>query len=1063
MLLLKPIKLIISAFGPYSDTMPVIDFTEFDEKGLFLISGDTGAGKTTIFDAICFALYGCASGSHRDNKNFRSEYAKANTQSFVDFYFTHQGKSYHIKRTPQYDRPKLKGEGFITEKESVCFYCENDSPVEGVTEVASIIKDLLHIDEKQFKQIAMIAQGEFWELLNADTKNRTEILRTIFMTGAYRNIEDKLAIRRKNNYELLTASKRSILQYFDDVSVDENSKYYSELTAIRDRAVKCDSLWNLGEILEIINRIIDEDEGLYSETVIALKAAEEKYETQNKLLTNAYNDNKLLLRLKTLENDRDELYGRKDSIEETKQTLVRKKAATHEVKPVYDAYLAKNKEVGESEKSLLASVTLLEDAKKKYDEAKELLSMAEKNEIRSRECMEEVAVIQNDEDSYLKREDYIKQRICLNEEATEIEEENKRLSNDWELLNSRINILTGELEKNEDVSGEVVRLETELQALDEIGNTISNIINERLPDYNCNLEELKKEQSIFERLLTEYEEKLREYDCAASLFDRCRAGLMAAKLKPGDACPVCGSTNHPSLALLTEDSINEGKVNALKEEKDILESKKNDYLARVSSLKSSVDTKSLHLSHDIVVVLSKKNFEEDVSRLSFEELCEAIIKGKGYVDDKQQSVKDKLTQAKEKVCALKAKKEELNKAKTDDTDRLNALKEALLVKSEKNKQMLSKIEGLLQPLFKLKYDNLSDAVNRKNELLQEAKEIDDCIENARKNREKVGNELSSLNTYVDTIRENLNKQKLDSDDCRLKYEQILSNRNFVDTDDFLKYVASEENISEDESLINQYYNELKANEAALQSVREDAKGKVHIDVEALETEVMKLKSDFNVLNTKVNDIGYRIRNNKNKLLNISGKEQELNQYTKEDTIVTRLYNLVKGQTGNGKITLEQFIQAEGFDSIIRAANKRLLPMSDGQYELYRQEDSLGKKSNTFLNLEVLDNFTGHRRPVGNLSGGESFKASLSLALGLSDTVSSNIGGVQMDALFIDEGFGTLDKKSIEGAMDILCNLTGKNKLVGLISHREELMQNIPQQIRITKDKTGSRFSIDLGI
>ena len=158
-----------------------------------------------------------------------------------------------------------------------------------------------------------------------------------------------------------------------------------------------------------------------------------------------------------------------------------------------------------------------------------------------------------------------------------------------------------------------------------------------------------------------------------------------------------------------------------------------------------------------------------------------------------------------------------------------------------------------------------------------------------------------------------------------------------------------------------------------------------------------------------------------------------------------------------------YIQAAGFDGIIAAANRRLLPMSDGQYELYRQEDSLGRRSNNFLDLEVLDNYTGHRRPVGNLSGGESFKASLSLALGLSDTVSSNLGGIQMDALFVDEGFGTLDRKSIDSAMEILVNLTGSNKLVGIISHREELMENIPQQIKVKKAKDGSRITVECGI
>jgi exonuclease SbcC len=175
----------------------------------------------------------------------------------------------------------------------------------------------------------------------------------------------------------------------------------------------------------------------------------------------------------------------------------------------------------------------------------------------------------------------------------------------------------------------------------------------------------------------------------------------------------------------------------------------------------------------------------------------------------------------------------------------------------------------------------------------------------------------------------------------------------------------------------------------------------------------------------------------------------------------RLYELVRGTTGNGKITLEQYIQAAGFDGILAAANRRLYPMSDGQFQLYRREDGLesDKKSNHFLDLEVLDHYTGKRRPVGNLSGGESFKASLSLALGLSDTVSSNLGGVQMDALFVDEGFGTLDRKSIDATMETLLNLSGTGKLVGVISHREEMIENIPQQICVTKTREGSRIQI----
>ena len=180
---MKPIKLVICGIGPYAGRVPDIRFDAFEEKGLFLISGDTGAGKTTIFDAICFALYGETSGTYRDKKNLRSEYAKDSDPSYVDFYFSHQGREYHVYRQPPYERQKRHGEGVIVEKEKVIFYAEGEQPVEGLTQVNRKIMDLLHIDQQQFKQIVMIAQGEFRELLNAKTEERTEILRTIFGTS----------------------------------------------------------------------------------------------------------------------------------------------------------------------------------------------------------------------------------------------------------------------------------------------------------------------------------------------------------------------------------------------------------------------------------------------------------------------------------------------------------------------------------------------------------------------------------------------------------------------------------------------------------------------------------------------------------------------------------------------------------------------------------------------------------------------------------------------------------------------------------------------------------------
>mgnify|MGYP000431313341 CR=1 FL=1 len=315
--------------------------------------------------------------------------------------------------------------------------------------------------------------------------------------------------------------------------------------------------------------------------------------------------------------------------------------------------------------------------------------------------------------------------------------------------------------------------------------------------------------------------------------------------------------------------------------------------------------------------------------------------------------------------------------------------------------------------------------------------------------------LETLNITLKDLKDKEQKTKviLDSEIKKQKFESV---------EEMLGYIVTEVEISETDNEIGKYKQDVLANLKQWQQAKEDAKGKILVDVEELRLRCEEQQEAVNKIRSTVNSTKHRIDMNSEKQSNIIFKRGDLEKSDREYTICKRLYDLVRGSTSKGKITLEQYIQAAGFDGIITAANRRLLPMSDGQYELYRQESSIGKKSNNFLDLEVLDNYTGHRRPVGSLSGGESFKASLSLALGLSDTVSSNLGGIQMDALFVDEGFGTLDHKSMDSAMDALVNLSGNNKLVGIISHREELVESIPQQIKVKKSKEGSQITVEAG-
>ena len=326
---MKPIKLIMSAFGPYADLAPEIDFTKYEEKGLFLISGDTGAGKTTIFDAICFALYGTTSGSYRDTKNLRSEYAKDSVETFVELTFSHQGKNYRIQRRPEYMRKKLRGEGFTKEDAKAILQCEDDTPIEGLSKVDEAVRELLHIDEKQFKQIAMIAQGEFWSLLNAPTKDRTKILRTIFQTEGYNSIEFKLKERMDAAFKEKDTREKSILQYFRDVTADPEDVLSTELEELQKRAGGSKSVWNIEELLGVMGKLIASDVDRTGEAEKKLKEAEEAYNKSLADVATAEKNNQMLDRLDDLRKIQKELETEKEGIEKKTTLLKRQKTATH--------------------------------------------------------------------------------------------------------------------------------------------------------------------------------------------------------------------------------------------------------------------------------------------------------------------------------------------------------------------------------------------------------------------------------------------------------------------------------------------------------------------------------------------------------------------------------------------------------------------------------------------------------------------------------------------------------------------------------------------------------------
>lgn len=1062
---MKPIKLIISAFGPYPELMPEIDFAQFEENGLFLISGDTGAGKTTIFDAISFALYGKTSGTYKNTKNLRSEYAKENVESFVDFYFSHQGKNYNIKRYPSYEREIKKGakKGSITtEPEKVIFYAEDGNTIEGIKNVETAVLELLHINDKQFKQIAMIAQGEFWNLLNAGTGERTDILRTIFMTKSYKDIEFVLKRRMNESERAKSDIEKSIIQYFGEATADELYEGREYLIELQENAKNSKNAWNIDEFLELLDKIILSDENWQEQTKEELTREEGILEQKNSEKAIAETNNGLVINYQKLLKEKEALSNKKTEIDKLVHNLERIKLATRMVNPSYLQWRGKLSEIELYGRKINEQNHKIEFDKEAEIKAGEVFEKALLKEENAKEYRQAVLDIDKDREKYELRENLKVNADKLKQEAAVFKNKYQEMMDNEKILSDEIMELNAVILSLDKKPVERIEIENFGKELSKVKDKIDNILEVLFINYENRKKTSEKALKNFEKARIEYERAREEKRGAERVLEDCRAGVLARDLKENEPCPVCGSVHHIKLAKMPEESMSEEELNSLREKEERLLKEKEDKLSLAEKEKNQ-----FHLAEEVFKEAVKELFKrgKDLSLVDGDkglegEETEEIRK---YVEEFKVLICEKITvntadkkRIKEECDMLDKSKENLN-TKNSRLESIRQEKEAAAKKLQDSELNIAKNQTELSSLLNLPYENLDIALKTRKEKEIAAQNIEAEIKTANEKLNVAKDNVTTDEAILKEMNESFCRIKGEERKLNEEFLRKLKENNFSEPEDFLIYVKNEEEIKEADDKINEYNQNVTANEAKLADAKVNAEGKAIVDIEVLNCEVNTQSNKVNILRERNSFIKSRIENNKLKKEKIHIQKKDLLKYTKEYNISSKLYKLVTGQTGNGKITLEQYIQARGFDKIIKAANRRLLPMTDNQYELFRQEGSVGKQSNTFLDLEVLDNYTGKRRPVGNLSGGESFKASLSLALGLSDTVSSDMGGVQMDALFIDEGFGTLDKKSIDNAMDILVNLSASSKLVGIISHREELVSEIKNQIFVEKKTKGSEI------
>lgn len=915
---MRPIKLKMSAFGPYSG-VEELDFELLGKSGIYLITGDTGAGKTTIFDAIVYALYGDTSGSSREASMLRSKYADAETPTIVELEFENRDKHYRIVRNPEYERPSKKGGGTTKQKAEATLYLPNGEVVNRQNEVNSKVTEILGIDKKQFLQIAMIAQGDFLKLLLATTDQRREIFQKIFKTKPYEELQAELYNRLTQLNNQCEAGLQSIKQYVGDTTCSSNSQLKQQLALAKGGELTTE------DTIALLEALATEDE----------KSHEEK-----------------ALHKKSLRNTLDKLNAKLSVIVE------RKKAKQSLIE-----LIEQRKIVNEE----------LEKQKPDYDEAIKAWKKIPQMNVEAERLRAEMVSFQElrNEERFLKNA-----KESVEKAQKSIEENNKKLTQ----MEKKRAEDQGELEKYEGVEA---KKEAILSAQKENSNRIQRL--KRLQDEQAVIASLEKDLAKLKREyveLSDEKDKQQElFKIADKQFLDAQAGILASKLEDGEACPVCGSKSHPMLATLSASPPSAEKRKKLEEESQ---------RARQRALDKSLECKEAQARLEQIKMTNSETMAElgidGKSLLSEIELARAQgTKHKGELQELDAKIERKKQLSKQIPTLEKEIKEITNGITCVFANK--ASYEAIVLEKEGH------IKDLLE---KLTYKNEEEVSEKLERLLQNTSEISNNYDVRKKSFEEKERQLISLDGRIKQLSEQLKEESSENEEPQL--------------------LAQLEELNDEDRTLQEELDEIRlrlsVNKNAIESIRRIAKG-----IEA---------------------------------------------QNKERILVKELSDTAKGTIkGKEKLALETYVQMHYFDRIIKRANRRFLSMTDGQYQFKRSTDH-AKQGQIGLELDVIDHYNGTERSVKTLSGGESFKASLSLALGLSDEIQSSAGGIKLDAMFIDEGFGSLDEDSLDQAIKTLVNLTEGNRIVGIISHVSELKTRIDKQIFVKKDKQGGSHATIIG-
>ena len=923
---MRPLHLTLSAFGPYAGQVE-IPLEQLGERGLYLITGDTGAGKTTLFDAITYALYGEPSGDNRDPSMFRSKYAQPDTPTWVELVFSYGGQTYTVRRSPEYERPAKRGGGTTLQRAEAELHFPDGRLVTKTREVTGEIVNIIGLDRSQFAQIAMIAQGDFLKLLLADTRSRQEIFRKLFPTRGYMVFQEKVKSESGALQRECEAARASVKQYIDGVLCPREDPMYPQW----ERA------WAgelpIQETVELLEALLEQDRERDTQCSEELEQLDGEWKAVTALLAKA-----------------EELEKAQSQLEEAQ---ARRKTCAAQWEAAQQQLEAQTAQAPQLE-GLRAQLADLEAELPRYQELDQLRQNL-------------TALAQN-----------IRRQSARLEEQ---ENEQRRREKELELWRQERAGLEEAGAQRERLLGQQTRAQEQSQRLEELSTLLAGCRQARV-----NLENAQKRYGVARQKAQAAQE---DYTGKNQAFLDEQAGILAQQLAEGQPCPVCGSLTHPTPAQLSPGAPTEEELNRVKQAWEAAQQTASTWSVEAGKARTALEEREQRLRSQMAHVLPEQGADQPVDQVA-QSIQEAQRKAQEALDQ----VRGQLRQ----VEAALARKRQLDTQIPQQEQRLGELEQTIASAREQ----------------------LAGANSRREELEGRIHALEGQLrypqaDQARQEQGKLNGELQRLEEAQTQAQRRANAAQL----------------------------------------------ALTGAEAAVTQLKQLVEQSQPVDVETQRARSQELTLRRAQLTAVQRELHTRLTTNRTALEQIQGKTAQLTQLEQRYTWVRVLSNTVNGTLpGKEKIALETYVQMTFFDRILRRANLRLLVMTGGQYELKRRREAAGSRGQSGLEMDVIDHYNGTERSVKSLSGGESFQASLALALGLSDEIQSSAGGIRLDTMFVDEGFGSLDEESLNKAMGALGDLAQGNRLVGIISHVSELKEKIDKQIVVRKDRTGgSRVEI----